>query len=87
MTEDAEVGSKMTSTTKSAKNLPLHIAEDAEISDNGNGGNNEMVERSPSRKPSKFIEYLASLRSNVDSAPFEKRWAHLIILTIVEASN
>ena len=71
--EDAEVESETSSTTRSAKNLPLDMAEDAEIDGNGNGGDDETVKRLPFRKLSGPTEYLISLCSDADSAPFEKR--------------
>ena len=71
--EDAEVGCRTSSTTRSAKNLPSDKAEDAEIGGNDNGGDDETVKRSLSKKSSRPTEYLTSLRSNADSASFEKR--------------
>ena len=73
MAEDAEVGSGISSTTRSAENSPSDMAEDAEVGGNGNGGDDETVERSPSKKPNVPIGYLTSLRSDADSAPFAKR--------------
>ena len=73
MAEDAEVGSGTSFTTRLAENLPSDMAEDAEIGGNGNSGNDEMVKRSLSRKLSGPMEYFISLRSNADSALFEKR--------------
>ena len=50
--EDAMVRNGTSSTTKSAKNLSLNIAEDVEVGGNGNGGDDETVERSfLSKKP------------------------------------
>ena len=49
------------------------MAENAKVGGNGNGGNDEIVERSPFKKPSKYTEYLIFLYSNADSAFFEKR--------------
>ena len=45
--EDAEVGSKTSSTTRSAKNLSASVdmAEDVEVGGNGDGGDNKMVEK------------------------------------------
>ena len=63
------------------------MAENAEVGASGDGSDNETVKRSPSRKSSRPTGYLISLQSNADSALFEKRWAHLIILIIVEAFN
>ena len=74
--EDAEVGSGTSSTTRSAENssASVDMAEDAEVGGNGDGGDNETVERSPLfKKSSGPIGYLTSLRSNADSAPFAKR--------------
>ena len=64
MADDAEVGSGTSSTTRSAKNSPLDMAEDAEVGGNGNGGDDETVERSPlSKKPNVSTGYLTSIRS------------------------
>ena len=51
--KDAEVGSGTSSTTWSAGNLSasVDIVEDAEVSD-GDGGDNQTVKRSPSKKSS-----------------------------------
>ena len=74
--------------TQSAENSLLDIVEDAEVGGNGDDGDNKMIERSPfSKKSNVSTKYLTSLRSNADSVPFEKRWAHLIILIIIEASS
>ena len=76
MAEDAEVGSRTSSTTRSAENLSasVDIAEDAEVGGNGDGGDDETVERSPlSKKSSGPMGYLTSLRSDADSAPLAKR--------------
>ena len=51
MAEDAEVRSGMSTTTKSAKNLPLDMAEDVEVGE-GDGSDDETVKRSPSKKSS-----------------------------------
>ena len=67
--EDAEVRSGTSSTTRSAKNSPLDMAEDAEVGGNGDGGNDKTVERSPSKKPSVPTGYLTSLRSEKMSFP------------------
>ena len=72
-----EVGSRTSSTTRSAKNSPLDMAEDAEVDGNGNGSDDEMVEKSPFRKSSGAREYFTSLRSDADSASFAKRWVSL----------
>ena len=89
MAEDAEVGSGTSSITRSAENLSVSVdmAEDAEVGGNGYSGDNETVERSPSKKPNGPTKYLTSLRSDADNAAFEKKRAHLIILTIVEAPS
>ena len=72
--EDAEVGSGTSSTTRSAENLPSDMAENTEVSGNGNGGDDETVKRSLlSKKPNGPTEYFISLRSDADTAPFEKR--------------
>ena len=49
------------------------MAKDAEFSSNGNGGDDKTVEKLPFRKSSGPTKYLTSLRSNADSALFEKR--------------
>ena len=74
MAEDAEVGSRTSSTNRLANNLSTSVdmAEDAEVGE-GDGGDNETVKRSPSKKPNIPIEYLISLRSDADSALFAKR--------------
>ena len=88
MAEDAEVESGTSSTTRSAENLPLNMAEDAEVGGNDDGGDDETVKRSPlSKKPNGHMEYLTSLCSDADSASFEKRGAYLIILIIVETPS
>ena len=64
MAEDAEIRSGTSSTTRSAENSPSDMAEDAEVGGNGDGGNDETVERSPlSKKPNVSTGYLTSLRS------------------------
>ena len=73
MAKDAEFGSGTSSTTRSAENLPLDIAENAEVGGNGNSGDDETVKRLPSRKSRGPTKYLISLRSDADSALFEKR--------------
>ena len=47
MAEDAKVGSGTSSTTRSAKNssASVNMAEDAEVVGNGDGGDNEIVEK------------------------------------------
>ena len=64
MAEDAEVRSGTSSTTRSAKNLLLNMAKDAEV-----GGDDETVKRSPSKKPSRPTGYLISLYSEKMSFP------------------
>ena len=78
MAEDADVGSETSSTTRSAKNssASMDMAEDVEVGE-GDGGDDETVKRSPSRKSSGPTEYLTFLHSNADSAPFAKRWVFL----------
>ena len=79
MVKDAEVGSKTSSTTRSAKNLSavVDMAEDTKVGKD-DGGDNKMVERSPfSRKSSGLIGYLISLHSNANSAPFVKKLVSL----------
>ena len=73
MAENAEFESGTSSTTRSAKNSPLNMAENAEVGGNGDGGDDEMVERSPFSKSSGPMGYLTSLRSDTDSATFAKR--------------
>ena len=68
MAEDTQIGSGTSSTTRSAKNLPLNMAENAEIGGNDDGGDDAMVEKSLLfKKPNRPIGYLISLRSG-------KRW-------------
>ena len=77
--EDAEVWNGTSSTTRSAENLSasVNMAEDAEVGED-DGDNNETVKRSPlSKKLSRPMWYLTSLRSNVDSASLAKRWVFL----------
>ena len=64
--------------------MSVNMAEDTEV-DEGDSGDDETVKQSPSKKANVPTEYLISLRSDADSALFEKRWAYLIISTIVEA--
>ena len=74
MAENTEVESGTSSTTRSDKNLPRDMAEDAEVDSNGDDGNDQTVKRSPLfKKPNGPAEYLTSLRSDADSAVFEKR--------------
>ena len=74
MAEDAKVRSKTSSIIRLAENLPLNMAEDAEIVGNGDGGDNETVKRSPlSKKSNGPMRYFTSLRSDADSVPFAKR--------------
>ena len=63
MAEDAEVGSGTSSTTRSARNSLLNIAEDVEIGGHGDANDDETVKRSPSKKPSGPTKYLTSLHS------------------------
>ena len=73
--EDAEVDSKTSSTTRSAKNLSASVdmAEDAEVGKR-DGDNNETVKRSSlSKKPNGLMGYLTLLCSNADNAPFVKK--------------
>ena len=74
MAEDAEVGSGTSSTTRSAENssASVDMAEDAEVGES-DGGDDETVEKSPSKKPNVPIGYLTSLRSDADSTPYAKR--------------
>ena len=85
MIEDADVGSGMSSMTRSAKNLPAskHMADNTKVGE-GDGSDDETVKKSPLKRLSGPTKYLIFLYSNVDNALFEKRWAQLIILTIVE---
>ena len=78
MAENAEVGSGTSSITRSAKNssASVDMAEDAEV-DECDGGDDETVKRSPSKKLNVPIGYLTSLRSDADSAPFAKRYNKL----------
>ena len=63
----------MLRTTKSAENssASVDMAEDAKV--NVGGGDDETVEKPPSKKSSGLTRYLTSLRSNADSAPLAKR--------------
>ena len=84
MAEDAEVGSGINSTIRSAENLSSDMAGDTEVDGNVDCSNDETVKKSPSKKSSGSIGYRISLYPNADNAPFKKRWPHLIILTIIE---
>ena len=68
MAEDAEVGSRTSSTTRSAENLSASVdmAEDAEVGENA-GDNDEMVKRSPFKKLNVPIGYLTFLHLDADS--------------------
>ena len=69
--EDAEVRNGTSSINKSVENLPLIMAEDAEVGDNGDDVDNKTVKRSPlSKKPNGPIKYLTSLY-------FRKKWVFL----------
>ena len=57
-TEDADVGSGTSFTTKSVKYLPLDMAQDAEVGDIGDSSDNKTVKKSPfSKKLSGSIRY------------------------------
>ena len=73
MAENTEVGSGTSSTIRSAENSSSDMTEDAEVGGNGNCGDDKTVKRSPSRKLSEPTEYLTFLRSDANSAFFEKR--------------
>ena len=45
MAKEAEVRSGMNFTTRSVENLPLDIAEDAEVGANNDGGDDETVKK------------------------------------------
>ena len=65
MAEDAEIGSRISSTTTSAKNssLSVKMANDAEVGKD-DGSDDETVKRlSLSKKPNMPIKYLTSLHS------------------------
>ena len=70
MAEDAEVGSGTSSITRSAKNssASVNMAEDAEVGEN-DGGDNEMVKQSPSKKPNVPTGYFTFLHSKKMSFP------------------
>ena len=78
MTEDAKVRIKTSPTTRSAKNLPLDMAEDVEVDGNGDGDGDETVEKSPSKKS-------ADLQGILSTHAPEKDKFSLIVLAIVEA--
>ena len=62
--ENAEVRSKTSFMTRSAKNSPLDRAEDAEVGGNWDGSNNKMAKRSPFFKISSgsiSVSYLLTL--------------------------
>ena len=64
MAENAGVESKTSSTTRSAKNSLSNLAENTEVGDNGNSGDNETVKISSfSNKPNIPIGYFTSLHS------------------------
>ena len=68
MAEDAKVGSKMSSITRSTKNFLLDIAKDVEIGGNWDGVDDKTIKWSPfCKKPNVLREYLTSLCST-------KRW-------------
>ena len=74
MAEDAEVGRRTSSTIRSVENSPSDLAENAEVGDNGDGGDNTTVKRSLLfKKPNRPTRYLTSLRSDTDSALFTRR--------------
>ena len=70
MTEDAKVGSGTVSTTRSAKNssASVNMADDVEVG-KGNGGDDETVEQSSSKKPNVPTRYFTSLCSKKMSFP------------------
>ena len=81
MAENAEVGNGISSITRSAKNLPADMAKDAEVDGNGNGNNDEIVEKLPFKKLSGLIEYFISLRSRkkwVSPDSFGHCWSFLL---------
>ena len=67
MAEDAEVGNGTSSTTRSAENslASMDMAEDAKVG-KGDGGNDETVKQSPSKKP--------SVRTGILPPYAPKRW-------------
>ena len=62
--EDAEVGSGTSSTTRSAENSPSDMAEDAEVGGNGDGGDDETVEKITFQEVERTygVSYLPTLR-------------------------
>ena len=68
--ENAEIGSGTSSTTRLAENSSalVDIAEDAEVG-KGEGGADETVKRSPSKKPNVLMGYLIFLHSEKMSFP------------------
>ena len=68
--EDAEVDSRSSSITRSAENssVSVDMAEDGEVG-KGDGGANETVKQSPSKKPNVPAGYFTSLRSEKMSFP------------------
>ena len=68
MIENAKVGSRISSTPKSTRNLLLDITEDAEIGGNGDDNDDKTVQSSLFYKKSNvYTRYLISLH-------FKKRW-------------
>ena len=67
MADDAEVGSRTSSTIRSAENLSASIdmAEDAEVG-GGNSGDDKTVKRSSSKKPN--IPTGSQLKSTIGKA-------------------
>ena len=64
--EDAEVGSRTSSTTRSANNssASVDMAEEAEVSSNGDGGDDEMVKKITFQEVEQTyrVSYLLTLR-------------------------
>ena len=60
--EDAELGSKTSSTFRSTENssASVDMAEDAEVAE-GDGGDDKTVKQSPSKKPNVPTRYFTSL--------------------------
>ena len=87
MAEDAKVGSKTSSTTRSAKNLSasLDIAKDVKL-DGGSKDNDKTVKKSPFyTKLSKPTGIIPLYAKTLIAYLLKKIWAHLIILTIIKA--
>ena len=63
MAEDAEIGSRTSSTTRSVENWASDMAEDAEVGGNCDGGDDKTFEKSPSQKLNVSTRYLTVLRS------------------------